>query len=536
VTAALRRGTSQITWLLEADGILRWVSPAVTRSLGYRPADLEGSNILSLVHPDDVHAAHGLLTFASAHPADGGFEFEGVDLTFDLRFRHSTGRWVATENHANNLLATPEVGGILLVSRESAGRLALDDTLTALAQDGASDVALRRLVEFVEASVERSAIDAALFWAAGDPPWTTTRVPSALLTAEGPWSEAAARSTHVIVDDLEEAVRNGALPAELGCAAAAAGYVSCWAFPVQAPPGPNVSDAEARGNPRGSGAALVVWSRRYRYPPIGHRGLARRASELASLALSRRAVDLDRQAHLRREQEHIRRLEELDELKTDLVLSVSHELRTPLTSIVSFADLLGEARTPPADQAEYVSIIRRNAQRLLRMVEDLLLLGRLESRTVTMDAGPVNLPGLVESAVEAVSETAEGRGVVIDLVAQDGPPLQADQAHLRQLVDNLLSNAVKYTGADGWVRIEVRPGAGGWQMTVSDNGIGIPEQERSQVFDRFVRGSNARQARVTGTGLGLSIARAVAEIHHGGIELLDTGGPGSTFIVTLRDV
>lgn len=533
VVAALRRGTSQITWLLEADGVVRWVSPAVTRSLGHRPDDLVGTSSLSLVHPDDVYIVQALLAFASSHPTDGGFDNEGVDLSFDLRLRHRDGRWVATESLGNNLLATPEVQGILVVSRESAARRALDDTLTALVRDGASDAALQRLLEFVEASVERSDIDAALYWPGGDLPWTTNSVPAALLVTEGPWS-GTRNGRAIIVDDLEKATRDGLLPGNLTAVAAEAGYVACWIFPVPSSPDATLGDEGVVPAPR-TGGALVIWSRRYRYPPIGQRDLARRATELSSLALARRATDLERQAHMRREQEQIRLLEELGEMKTDLVLSVSHELRTPLTSIVSFADLLDERPPLPEEQAEYLSIIRRNARRLLRMVEDLLLLGRLESRTVAMATSRVHVPSLVQSAVEAVSETTDGREVAVSLTVESGPPLEADPAHLRQLVDNLLSNAVKYTGADGWVRIAVRPLDHGWQLTVSDNGIGVPESERGQVFDRFVRGSNARQTNVAGTGLGLSIARAVAQLHHGGIELLANDGPGSTFVVTLRD-
>lgn len=534
VATALGRGTSQITWLLEADGVVRWVGPAVTRTLGYRPSELVGTNAVSLVHPDDARVAQALLAFASSHPTDGGFDYEGVDLSFDLRLRHRDGRWVATENLANNLLGTPEVQGILVVSRESAGRHALDDTLTALVQDGTSDGALRRLLEFVESSVERSAIDAALYWPGGDVPWTTNRVPGALLTTDGPWSESQVGGT-VIVDDLEKAVRDGLLPEKLSTAAMAAGYLACWTFPVPSSMDPawGENGHGGRPGPRSNGA-LVIWSRRYHVPPIGHWDLVRRATELSSLALARRASELERQAHLRREREQIRLLEELGEMKTDLVLSVSHELRTPLTSIVSFSDLLGERLPLPEEQAEYLSIIRRNAKRLLHLVEDLLLLGRLESRTVTMAASPVDLPSLVESAVQAVKETSDGQGVPVEFATEPGPPLQADQAHLRQLVDNLLSNAVKYTGAGGRVRIEAVPLDRGWQLTVSDNGIGIPEPERAAVFDRFVRGSNARQTSAAGTGLGLSIARAVAQLHHGGIELLADEGPGSTFVVTLR--
>lgn len=538
VNLALRRGSSQVTWILEESGVVRWVSPAVLRTLGYEPAGLVGTDIVSLLHPDDVQMARALLAFASTHPADGAFDHEGVDLRFDFRIRHRHGHWVTVENLASNLLGAPGIHANLVVSREAAGRHALDEALTALARDGVGDDTVHRLLEVVEIQVERSAIDAALYWPPGAPPWTSSRVPEALLARAGPWVEAATTGMHVIVDDLPAAVRDGILPAEIGEAAVAAGYLACWCFPVPSPPHPSAGYSYGS---LGSGLAclgtLVVWSRRYRYPGIGHWGLTQRVTGLLHLALSRRVADEERQASLRREQEQIRRLQELDTMKTDLVLSVSHELRTPLTSIISFAELLdGPAPRSPQDQAEYVSIIRRNAQRLLRMVEDLLFLGRLESRTVLMAASPVDLPDLARAAVEAIGETAEGRGVTLELTVEDGPPLRGDPDRLRQLVDNLLSNAVKYTGSGGWARVGVRPVGDGWQVTVADNGIGVPEADRAHVFDRFVRGSNARQARIKGTGLGLAIARAVAELHHGGIALTDTSTGGSTFEVTLRDL
>lgn len=538
VLLALQRGTSQITWVLEESGVVRWVSPAVVRTLGHHPADLVGTDIVSLLHPDDVQLARALLAFTTSHPADGGFDHEGVDLSFDFRIRHRDGHWVTVENLANNLMGAPGVHANLVVSREAAGRHALDEALTALARDSAGDDTIRRLLEVVEIQVERSAIDAALYWPPGDPPWTSSRVPEALLVPTGPWVEAAATGMHVIVDDLEAAVREGTLPAELGRSAIEAGYLACWCFPVPSPPHPSAGYSYgALGAGLECLGTLVVWSHRYRYPGIGHWGLTQRVTGLMHLALSRRLADLEREASVRREQEQIRRLQELDAMKTDLVLSVSHELRTPLTSIISFAELLdAQPLHSPKEQAEYLSIIRRNAERLLRMVEDLLFLGRLESRTVLMAASPVDLPHLAVAAVEAIGETADGRGVTLELTTEQGPPLRGDPERLRQLLDNLLSNAVKYTGSGGWARVEVRPADGAWRVTVADNGIGVPEGDREYVFDRFVRGSNARQARIKGTGLGLAIARAVAELHHGGIELTETSTQGSTFEVTLRDI
>ncbi len=536
VVQALLRGSSETTWVLEADARVRWVSPAVTRTLGYDPAWLAGRSIVSLVHPHDAPMIETFVAFGASHRLDGSFEHDNVDLPFDVRLRHRDGHWVTVETLANNFLASPEIAAHLVVTREATGRRALDDALTALAQDSLSDEALRRLLAFVE--IRLSGVDAALYWPRGDPAWIPSRVPSNLLVDDGPWDKAVASGEHVLIEDVPAAAADGLLPPALGRAAEAAGYVACWCVPVPAPPHPSAGysygiPSEHR-EPLGT---LVLWSRRFRQPDLGHWGLTERAAGLAHFALSHRVAERERQAHLTREQEQVRRLQELDAMKTDLVLSVSHELRTPLTSIISFSELLNEQpwRYGAAEQAEYLAVIRRNADRLLRLVDDLLFLGRLESRTVRVTTGTVDVPRLVAAAVEAIGPAALARKVTIEQAVTDGPPLSGDAERGRQLVDNLLSNAVKYTGPGGWARIEAFPSGGGWQVIVADNGIGVAEAEREQVFDRFFRGSNARTAHIGGSGLGLAIAQAVAELHHGGIELVTTPGPGSTFVTTLRD-
>lgn len=538
VVRALLRGTSQTSWLLEADGTVRWVSPAVTRTLGYDAHEVAGWSILELLHPDDVAMSEALLSFAGTHPADGGFEHEGVDLAFDSRLRHRAGHYVSLENLVNNFLASPGIGAILLVQREVAGRRAMDDALTALAQ-GATDEALRRLLTFVEIRLRRSRIDTALYWPQGEPAWRRGNAPAALVRDEGPWAEAAAKGAYVLLDDLPTAVTDGVLHPDLERAATAAGYVACWCVPVPAPahPGARFSYGLTAENPDPL-ATLVVWSRRYRRPGPGQWAVLERVAGLAYFAVARRVAEQERQAHLEREREQNRRLQELDAIKTDLVLSVSHELRTPLTSIISFAELLTDRpRTyTPTEQDEYLDIVARNAARLLRMVEDLLFLGRLESRMVNVVVATVELPDLVRGAVDAIGPVAEAKGVTVEHSLSPGAPLTGDAERLRQLVDNLLSNAVKYTGAGGQVGVAAEPVAGGWRLTVSDNGIGIAPGEQEQVFDRFFRGSNARRARIGGTGLGLAIARAVAELHHGTLELADTTDRGCTFVATLHSL
>jgi hypothetical protein len=168
------------------------------------------------------------------------------------------------------------------------------------------------------------------------------------------------------------------------------------------------------------------------------------------------------------------------------------------------------------------------------MVGDLLFLGRLEAGISPLTISPVDLPATVDAAVEEARPAAGAKGVVIRSETGRGRPFSGDPERVRQLVDNLLSNAVKYSETGGSVRVSAQPGPEGWRLVVADDGIGIPRDEVRQVFERFYRGSNARQAQIAGSGLGLVIAQAVATLHHGSIELSSEEGRGSTFVVVLR--
>lgn len=236
------------------------------------------------------------------------------------------------------------------------------------------------------------------------------------------------------------------------------------------------------------------------------------------------------------ERRHNARLSELDELKSHLVSSVSHELRTPLTSIVSFTELLREGLgTEPVDRlAEYVDVVARNTDRLLRLVDELLLVDRLESGTAEMEADKVDIAEIVQQAVSSMRPTAEATGISLVLEAVPGPLLVADADRLGQLVDNLLSNAVKFTPAGGRVSVTVRPAGDGWRLEVADTGIGIPRREQVNVFERFFRASNARRHAVPGSGLGLAIVRQVAERHGGDVEVRSTEGSGTVVVANLR--
>jgi len=232
--------------------------------------------------------------------------------------------------------------------------------------------------------------------------------------------------------------------------------------------------------------------------------------------------------------------EALQQQREQFLAIVSHEMRTPLTSIISFSELIrGEAAGLSPEGVQYLDIIERNADRLLRLVSDLLMLTKIESGAVPLDMGPVDVPRLTADSVLAATVVAAKQDIVIHLDAEEGPSLMGDHRRLGQVLDNLIGNAVKFSNPGGLVRVTARfqgtrgPRDRTWRIEVSDSGIGIPPGEAEHLFDRFARGSNALAARLPGSGLGLSIVKVLTELHGGHVRVHSVLGSGSTFSVTL---
>jgi signal transduction histidine kinase len=228
-----------------------------------------------------------------------------------------------------------------------------------------------------------------------------------------------------------------------------------------------------------------------------------------------------------------RRLVELNEAKERFLATVSHELRTPLTSILSSTELLAVVGALVDDQAELVHIIDRNVGRLLHMVDDLLLLARLESGQVPLDLRVVDIAEVTADALDARragTDPREDLTLVADI--EPGPPAAADPERLGQLLDHLLSNAENYSPAGGTVTVRAHADDRRWTISVQDTGIGIPPAELARVFEEFTRASNARLGGVPGAGLGLAISRRVAELHGGELTLASVEGSGT--IATLH--
>jgi signal transduction histidine kinase len=244
----------------------------------------------------------------------------------------------------------------------------------------------------------------------------------------------------------------------------------------------------------------------------------------------------DRAEVARQHEEQNSLLRELDEARNQFVAMVSHELRTPLTSIVSFSELIrGEAEGLTPDGRRFLDVIERNADRLLRLIGDLLLLSRLEAGAVPLDVARVSIPDLVTEAVRAASTASAtvSQGISVEISTGTGPPASADSRRLLQVLDNLIGNAVKFSHRNGHVHVTAAYDGRNWRVDVTDSGIGIPPGEAARLFGRFVRASNARTAGLPGTGLGLSIVKQIVEMHGGHVELDTALDRGTTFSVYL---
>ena len=400
--------------------------------------------------------------------------------------RHRDGRWVAMEVLFNNFVATPGVHGSLTIAREATGRHTLDHALMALARDTGSDEPLRRLLDFLEIKV--SGTDAGLYWPDGDDQWTAADIaPRAADLRRSVGGSAQTAGARRRPRSASAARRPRRPRAGRRRGRGRLRRLLERADPGAAPPPLRRQlGAPARPGPRSARRARSVVSeppRAVDRPPGDDRAGRGARLPLPVTAGGRPGAGGPTGDGARAEPA----LQELDALKTDLVLSVSHELRTPLTSIISFAGLLDEdpATRSSADGAQYASVIKRNAERLLRMVGDLLFLGRLEAGISPLTIGPVDLPAAVDAAVEEARPAAGAKGVVIQSETGRGRPFSGDPERVRQLVDNLLSNAVKYSETGGSVRVSAQPDPEGWRLVVADDGIGIPRNEVRQVFERF---------------------------------------------------
>jgi signal transduction histidine kinase len=292
--------------------------------------------------------------------------------------------------------------------------------------------------------------------------------------------------------------------------------------------------------------------------------LAYREIELLNLELEAKVAERTRDlsdANVALEASH-RKLQELDRLKSDFVSNVSHELRTPLTSIRMAVDNLldGVAGQITPTLQRYLSRVKNNTDRLVRLITDLLDLSRIEAGRIELHPAVVSVGDLLQEVVEGLAEPARSKGLELTVSRAAGPPLLAfaDRDKLQQILINLTENAVKFTptggrvtlsarSVDSWTRESVDSSFpihqsthspihqdGGWiEITVEDTGPGIPPDEQRAIFEKFHQVRRDGHGKAQGTGLGLAIAKSLIELHGGRIDVESEVGRGSRFRFTV---
>jgi two-component system phosphate regulon sensor histidine kinase PhoR len=235
-------------------------------------------------------------------------------------------------------------------------------------------------------------------------------------------------------------------------------------------------------------------------------------------------------------------LEEAGQMRRDFVANVSHELRTPLTALLGFVETLkGAAKDDPVARDRFLTIMAREADRMARLVDDLLSLSRVEADERVRPMSPVDLSAMVETVVQALSPIADHSRISIQVTKpKESVVVPGDAGQLRQVMNNLIENAIKYGGQDTTVEIVLTAGtpepalrSDGVRLTVTDHGEGIAAHHIPRLTERFYRVDNHRSREIGGTGLGLAIVKHIVNRHRGRLRIESVVGQGTTFSVIL---
>lgn len=228
--------------------------------------------------------------------------------------------------------------------------------------------------------------------------------------------------------------------------------------------------------------------------------------------------------------EHVK----LDNMRKEFVADVSHELKTPITSIMGYADTLLEGEYDKETQNRFLNVIATEARRMAKLVTDLLTLSRYDSKKIKVEETEFDLGELVKRCQEKLRFEIEKKNHSMEcFVTASVPPVEADKDGIERVVLNILSNAIKYTQDNGTIKVYVGFVYNDAYIKVIDNGVGIPKDDLSRIFDRFYRVDKARTRELGGTGLGLSIAKEILNQNKGSIDIKSEVGKGTEVVIRL---
>lgn len=233
----------------------------------------------------------------------------------------------------------------------------------------------------------------------------------------------------------------------------------------------------------------------------------------------------------------ISKLEKLETVRQEFLSNVSHELRTPLTSILAFVETLEDGALDDAENnRRFLGVIRKNAERMHRLINDILELSAIESGKIEIQRQKIRLNALVEEIKTNLAAKAAARRVTIENLVPPDTGVFADVVRLEQMLTNLMDNAVKFNLEGGKVTVSCERNGARDLIRVADTGEGLAPEQAERIFERFYRVDRARSRELGGTGLGLSIVKHLARLHGGEVSLTSSLGEGSTFTIELPPV
>ena len=485
---ALIENGSDYIMIVARTAAITYVGPSVERILGYRPEELMGLRPEDLVHPSDHERVYATLAKIVENP--------GVVATVEYRVRHRDGSWRLFENFGRTLHSDTADAGVVANGRDITDRRSAENEIA-------------RQKAYFEEILESLDAGISVFDRDGRFEYTTASAvtdPQVRRWVIGKTIEDYGRSRNL----TEEIIRERRQSVD---AAATTRKPNQFEQQVQCPDG-----------------SMRHMLRRI-IPILDEAGDVRRMVGYSVDISDRKRAEVALQ-HAKEEAERANRA------KSEFLSRMSHELRTPLNGILGFAQVL-ERREPRPDQESYVGHILKGGRHLLRLINEVLELSRIEAGRMSLSLEPIALDEAVREAMDLVRPLAEEGGNTLELRASAGGNayVHADRQRLVQILLNLFSNGIKYNRQGGPVRIAaVRRGedpSSGFSVLVEDGGRGIPGDQLDQLFTPFAR-LGAEQTETEGTGLGLALSKRLAEAMAGDLVLESTGPEGSVFRLDLR--
>ncbi|WP_437312456.1 hybrid sensor histidine kinase/response regulator [Sorangium sp. So ce385] len=498
-------------WVSDREGRNVYTSEAFLRMAGLTQAECVAGGWLDAIHPDDRHKVAIFRRYLrTGEPFEEEIRYVGADgaahptLSRAVPIRDARGEitaWVGLCLDIGRLKRTEEA------LRESERRLraALDDARRVIAERERLEDELRRR-ERQLASLMANSPDA--IYRMNLDLRCTFMSPTSLAVTGLPPEHYVGRTP-----------RENGLPLEV----CEAGEAAC-------------REAQRTGKPQRMEFGLGARRFRARYiPELGPDGAVESFMGITEEVTAERLAEEERQKLLESERAARDEAERVSRVKDDFVATLSHELRSPINAILGWARIL-RSRTPePQALARGLEVIERNARLQADMVSELLDMSRIVSGKLRLDVQPVDLPAVLQGALEAVKLAAEAKGLtVVSSVEPEPLSLKGDPARLQQVAWNLLSNAAKFTPAGGRIDVALRRAGAHAELSVSDTGPGIAPQFLPHLFERFRQADASSTRKHGGLGIGLSIVKHLVELHGGTVQVDSPGeGRGATFTVRL---